>query len=114
VIGGSSAGAMILCELYYDPAARKLEKGLNLVPKSCVIPHFNRSKEGWIAHLMTLAPAMLLIGIEEETGMINDAPIDQWQVYGKGSVTLIRNRHRVRFGKNDRFSLTMRGDLPDL
>lgn len=107
VIGGSSAGAMVLCGCYYDPAAMRLEKGLNLVPETCVIPHFDRSKEGWVSHLASSAPAILLIGIDEETGMINDAPDNQWQVYGKGSVTLIKNRRRLRFGRNDCFSLTI-------
>ena len=41
VISGSSAGAMVLCEYYFDPGRSKVEKGLNLVPNACVLPHHN-------------------------------------------------------------------------
>ncbi len=39
VIAGSSAGAMVLCEHFFDPYEGKLFKGLNLIPNACVLPH---------------------------------------------------------------------------
>jgi hypothetical protein len=33
-------------------------------------------------------PDTLLIGIDEQTGMLNDGPDGSWQVYGKGNATL--------------------------
>ena len=95
VIAGSSAGAMVLCDQYYDTASKMVEKGLNLVPGACVLPHHNTFGQGWASQLAQRLPEILLIGIDEETGMINDGPQGQWQIYGKGSVTLYR-RHQCR------------------
>src|SRR5262245_24868517 len=39
VVAGSSAGAMVLCEHYYDPGAGQVMEGLNMVPNACVLPH---------------------------------------------------------------------------
>ena len=88
VIAGSSAGAMVLCEYYYNPAAGDIVEGLGLVREACVIPHHNTSGKSWANGLKRLLPDTLLIGIDEETGLINDGPQNRWQVYGKGEVTL--------------------------
>lgn len=87
VIGGSSAGAMVLCEHFYDPYAKQINKGLNLVPGICVLPHHNTFGKGWAAQLAELLPETVLLGIDEETGMIDDAEEGRWRVYGKGAVT---------------------------
>ena len=34
IIGGSSAGAMVLCQDFYDPNTGRLAEGLNLIPKA--------------------------------------------------------------------------------
>ncbi|NNL75677.1 MAG: type 1 glutamine amidotransferase-like domain-containing protein, partial [Desulfobacterales bacterium] len=39
VVAGSSAGAMVLCEYYYDPVTSKVVRGLNLVNRICILPH---------------------------------------------------------------------------
>ncbi|MGE5141314.1 MAG: cyanophycinase [Rudaea sp.] len=95
VIAGSSAGAMVLCEYYYDPDGGKVERGLGLVPLACVIPHHNRFGAGWAPRLASLLPDVVLIGIDEETGMIDDAPAGGWTVYGKGAVTLYRGGEKI-------------------
>ena len=41
VIAGSSAGAMVLCEYYYNPADCRVCEGLCLMPGICVLPHHN-------------------------------------------------------------------------
>jgi cyanophycinase len=87
VIAGSSAGAMVLCEHYYDPYEGKLLHGLNLVPNACVLPHHNNFGKSWAKKLLQLLPKSILIGIDEQTGMINDTN-GQWHVYGAGGVTL--------------------------
>jgi len=46
-----------------------------------------------------------LIGIDEETGAIDDGPDRTWSVYGKGGVTLYRNHHIDKFGAGERFAL---------
>lgn len=88
VIAGSSAGAMVLCEHYFDTGSGTALRGLNLVPGACVLPHHNRFGKTWAAKLAPLLPGTLLIGIDEETGLLNDGPEGQWTVYGKGAVTL--------------------------
>jgi cyanophycinase len=90
IIGGSSAGAMVLCQYYYDPNTRRLAEGLNLIRETCVIPHYDTFGKGWLSHLMTSLPEHAMIGIDEETGMIDDGPDGTWNIYGKGLVTLCR------------------------
>src|SRR5579863_1212967 len=41
VVAGSSAGAMVMCQYYFDPSKGKVVEGLGLVPNSCVLPHHN-------------------------------------------------------------------------
>jgi cyanophycinase len=89
VIAGSSAGAMVLCEHYYDPYEKKLLRGLNLIPNACVLPHHNNFGKSWAKQLIQLLPSATLIGIDEHTGMVNDMN-GAWRVYGAGEVTLYR------------------------
>ena len=105
VVGGSSAGAMVLCQHLYDPYAGKLLPGLNLIPNACIIPHHNRSGKNWIARLRSLLPGAVLVGIDEETGMINDAGDGKWKVYGRGAVTLYRNDELESYRENETFNL---------
>lgn len=90
VIAGSSAGAMALCEFYYDPYEKKIHEGLNLVNNSLVLPHHNTFGKGWASSLLKEIPHVTLIGIDEQTGMLNDAENGMWNVYGAGEVTLYR------------------------
>jgi cyanophycinase len=91
LIAGSSAGAMVLCEHYFNPEAGRCEAGLGFVRNACVIPHHNTFGKAWAARLAGLLPGVVLVGIDEQTGMINDAPLGQWTVYGRGAVTLYRD-----------------------
>jgi cyanophycinase len=90
VIAGSSAGAMVLCQHYFDPEAGQTRAGLNFIPNACVIPHHDQFGRRWAPRLADLLPGVLLIGIDEQTGMVDDAPDGGWSVHGKGSVTLYR------------------------
>jgi cyanophycinase len=87
VIGGSSAGAMVLCEHYYDPYEKKLLRGLNLVPNACVLPHHNNFGRGWADRLTESLPNAVLLGIDEFTGVMSN-PDGTWQVHGAGEVTV--------------------------
>ncbi len=87
VIAGSSAGAMVLCQHYYHSGPKNIMEGLNLLPKACVIPHYNTFGQNWFPHLQALLPEGTIIGIDEQTGMIDDGAHGKWNVYGKGSVT---------------------------
>jgi cyanophycinase len=104
VIAGSSAGAMALCGHYYDPEAGQVHEGLNLVPNSLVLPHHNTFGKSWAARLMQEVPHVTLVGIDEQTGMLDNGA-QAWTVYGRGVVTLYsRNTHSV-ISPGDSFSL---------
>ncbi len=87
VLAGSSAGAMVLCEYYFDPYENQLLPGLNLLPNSCVLPHHNNFGKHWAAQLIEKLPRAVLISIDEQTGMLSDSS-GGWIVYGAGQVTL--------------------------
>ena len=103
VIAGSSAGAMVMCEYYFDPSSRKVERGLNLVPNACVLPHHNTFGKNWAATLTKSLPDVTLLGIDERTGMLSTG--SEWEVHGGGEVTLYRGESTVRYGRGETFSL---------
>jgi cyanophycinase len=103
VITGSSAGAMVLCEHYYDPAEKKLMRGLNLIPNACVLPHHNNFGKGWADQLTQAIPGATLIGIDEQTGMLND-PKRGWRVYGAGQITLYNGKQIHTYARGETFS----------
>jgi cyanophycinase len=105
VIAGSSAGAMVLCEHYFDPGSGTTLRGLNLVPGACVLPHHHRFGRSWAAKLAPLLPGIVLIGIDEETGLLNDGPEGQWTVYGTGAVTLYRRGSQTVYHHGQDFDL---------
>ncbi len=89
VLGGSSAGAMVLCQYLYDPEQGATVPGLNLIPNSCVLPHHNGFGKNWAPRLTQALPDAVLIGIDEQTGILDD-PVGAWTVHGTGQVTLYR------------------------
>ena len=93
VIAGSSAGAMVMCQYYFDPGRGQVVEGLELVPNTCVLPHHNTFGKGWASRLSKLLPDVVLLGIDERTGMLDDGKEGRkvgWRVYGQGAVTLYR------------------------
>ena len=105
VIAGSSAGAMVLCEYYYDPISSRAVKGLNLVEGICVLPHHNTYGKDWTQRLRKQIPNVILFGIDEETGALYNALQDRWRVYGKGMITLYQSRHVDKFRAEQTFAL---------
>ena len=105
VIGGSSAGAMVICQHFYDPETRAIYEGLGFIPGACIIPHHNTFGRRWAAALSGLLPEDILIGIAEQTGMLDDAPPGRWTVYGKGVVTLYHKGKARHFRPGETFSL---------
>ena len=104
VIAGSSAGAMVLCEHYYDPGRGKVERGLNLVPNACVLPHHNTFGKNWVEKLKALLPGVTLLGIDEYTGMLMEA--GEWTVHGGGAVTLYRGSEVETHASEKTFKLS--------
>ncbi len=105
VIAGSSAGAMILCGHYYDPYEKNILSGLGLIPDACILPHHDTFGKSWAPGLAQRLAGVALIGIDEQTGMINDGPTHSWQVYGAGGVTLYKNDRQTHFASGKRFEL---------
>jgi len=97
VIAGSSAGAMVMCEHYYDPGRGAVERGLNLVPNACVLPHHNTFGRNWAGKLQTQLPNVTLLGIDEFTGML--MVNGEWNVVGGGTVTVYK-RDKVSVFEN--------------
>ena len=91
VIAGSSAGAMVLCQHSFHPEAGQAEPGLNFVPNTCFLPHHNTFGKNWASRLAAALPGVILVGVDEQTGMIDDAPNGLWNVYGRDGVTLYRD-----------------------
>lgn len=105
VIAGSSAGAMVMCSSYYDPSARRVHQGLNLVSNSLVLPHHNTFGKSWGPSLTRELPDVSLIGIDEQTGMIDNGQNSTWTVHGRGSVTIYRQNQVETHQTGKTFSL---------
>jgi len=105
VVAGSSAGAMVLCEHYYDPESGQVVEGLGMVPNACVLPHHNTFGKGWAARLTVLLPSSVLLGIDERTGMLDDGEAGAWGIYGQGAVTLYRGGRATTYGQDASFIL---------
>ena len=105
VIAGTSAGAMVMCEFYFDPSSGRVVEGLNLVPNSLVLPHHNSFGKNWAPRLTKEIPSVTLLGIDERTGMIDDGENGMWNVYGAGEVVLYRNGEVERYKEGESFSV---------
>ena len=103
VIAGSSAGAMVMCEFYYDPSRGQVMDGLDLVPDSIVMPHYNTFGKSWASRLLEISQ-VTLIGIDEQTGMLDDGA-GSWTVHGGGNVTLYRGQQVEIYDAGKTFSV---------
>jgi cyanophycinase len=103
VVAGSSAGAMVMCEFYYDPSRAQVIEGLNLVSNSLVLPHHNTFGKSWASRLLEISQ-VTLIGIDEGTGML-DNRAGTWTVHGAGEVTLYRNQEVEIYEAGKAFSV---------
>jgi cyanophycinase len=105
VVGGSSAGAMVLCQHYYNPESRQVVEGLGMLPTACVLPHHNTFGKGWATHLTALLPDSVLLGIDERTAMLDDGDGGAWRVYGQGAVTIYRQGQPEVYASGTQFML---------
>jgi cyanophycinase len=106
VIAGSSAGAMVMCQYYFDPDKRSVVEGLGLLQNTCVMPHHNRFGKGWAQQLTSLLPGVVLLGIDEQTGMLDDGEEGRkigWRVYGQGNITVYRGGKSAVHHTGERF-----------
>jgi len=105
LVVGSSAGAMVLCQHYYNPDSSKVVEGLAMLPNACVLPHHNTFGKGWAARLAALLPESVLLGIDERTAMLDDGAGGAWRVYGQGAVTLYRQGQATAYASGAQFEL---------
>ncbi|HUO77115.1 MAG TPA: Type 1 glutamine amidotransferase-like domain-containing protein [Thermodesulfovibrionales bacterium] len=105
VIGGSSAGAMILCQHYYDPDTQRIREGLNLIPQACLVPHHNTFGKGWASSLVPSIPYDVIVGVDEQTGLIDNGVKGEWTVLGKGVVTIYKGGKTMTYRSGETFSL---------
>lgn len=107
VIAGSSAGAMVMCQYYFDPGKGRVIEGLSLIPNTCVLPHHDTFGKNWAEQLSTLLPSVVLLGIDERTGMLDDGDAGRkagWKVYGQGVVTIYRNGQPTVYKAGEMFN----------
>lgn len=108
VLGGSSAGAMVMGSLMRRPPlysggeGDRWVEGLGLAPGICVLPHHERRDRAQTsAELRQSAPAgVVYLGIDARTGLIG-GPGD-WRVAGFGNVTVYLGDDYAVFGAGER------------
>ena len=95
-LAGCSAGAMAMCAEVpnFRFSKREATKGLNILPKLRVIPHFDKFFR-WIpdsaAKIMMQAPEeTILIGIDELTALVQRSGQDNWIVHGEAKVHILQ------------------------
>jgi cyanophycinase len=107
VVAGSSAGAMVLCEVFYDPRSGTARDGLGLVPHACVLPHHNRVGGRWARVIQDTRPETILLGIDEETGVLLGDRDEPARVLGRGRLTIYRPDGVVVLGPEEEFSASI-------
>ena len=109
VLGGSSAGAMVMGSIMRRPplypasdSADRWVEGLGIAPNICVLPHHERRDPAeTLAELRRSAPSgPVYLGIDARTGVIG-GPGD-WRVAGFGKVTVYRGDGFAVFSAGER------------
>ena len=107
VIAGSSAGAMVLCENYFDPESGRIMSGLKLIGGLCVLPHHETFGKNWKDLLRRLLPDFVLLGIDEQTGLVCDVSQGIARVLGKGEITIYSDASTERIGPGQELDLAL-------
>ena len=107
VIAGSSAGAMVICDYYFDPGASRILEGLKLLKNICILPHHDTFGKTWASQLTKLLPDSILAGIDEETGVVCNLADGRGRVLGKGRLTTYRDDQPHAYEPNEAFNLAL-------
>lgn len=105
VIAGSSAGAMVLCQSFYDPDSRQVCEGLDLLHNMVVLPHHNTFGKSWAAGLLSKLPGATLLGIDERTGLLDNGYGESWSVMGQGTATIYYHNGIKVYHSGESFSM---------
>jgi cyanophycinase len=105
-LAGCSAGAMAFSGYvpHFRLSRAKPTQGFGLLKEVRVIPHFDKFFK-WIPdsaakHLLDLPGDSTLIGIDEDTAVVRRANQD-WQVWGKGKLHLLKGQRPGQFGAGE-------------
>ena len=105
-LAGCSAGAMAFSGYvpHFRLSRAKPTQGFGLLKEVRVIPHFDKFFK-WIPdsaakHLLDLPGDSTLIGIDEDTAVLRRANQD-WQVWGKGKLHLLKGQTPGQFGAGE-------------
>jgi cyanophycinase len=93
-VGGSSAGAMVMCEAIF--VREQWAEGVGAVPGTVCLPHFNRRDESAIerARVAVTARGHIGLGVDESTGLVWDG---RWRVAGPGKLWVLSNEGAARY-----------------
>jgi cyanophycinase len=99
-IGGSSAGAMVMCEAIF--VRETWHEGLGLVSGAVCLPHFNRRDEASVerARAAVTGRGHIGLGVDESTALVWVAG-DGWRVAGRGSVAVLSEDGVSRYGDGE-------------
>lgn len=105
-LAGCSAGAMAFSGYvpHFRLSRAQPTQGFGLLKEVRVIPHFDKFFK-WIPdsaakHLLDLPGDSTLIGIDEDTAVVRRANQD-WQVWGKGKLHLLKGQTPGQFGAGE-------------
>lgn len=97
VIGGTSAGAAMMPDImilggasvsYPTMAAVEIGPGMGFLPEIAIDQHFSqRGRLGRLLAALVQKPALLGIGIDEDTAIIVEG--DEFRVVGQGTITVV-------------------------
>ncbi len=108
VLAGCSAGAMIMGGYVPDfssrmgvPSIRKWEPAFALVPTAIVVPHYNEFPEMVSGLMFRGRPeGTFVIGIDGNTALVGSG--EDWQVMGRGRVTIRHGSESQRYTDGQR------------
>jgi Cyanophycinase and related exopeptidases len=93
VIGGTSAGAMILAS-YIPSRATQQVSAFGFLQRTAIAPHYaQRNYESALRKMLSERPSFRGIGIDESTSIVVHA--GRFEVIGNGTVTVLNDRKTV-------------------
>jgi cyanophycinase len=117
VVGGSSAGAMVVCDrtllpnLAATPDGPPWREGLGLVPNTLVLPHYSSARAETATGLARRLASALVLGIPEQSAVLGGAS-GAWEVAGPGPVTVFGGGEQHAYGSGESFPAAPAGAGP--
>ena len=101
ILGGSSAGAMVMGSMMRRPSSGPWVEGLGIAEGLAILPHHEHSDPTAVARDLASAvpPGLKVLGIDARTCCFG-AP-GNWKVLGSGKVTVYQNGSWTTFNSGD-------------